>query len=132
MKPALFPGLPHETVPPAGTTRALTTGGLKYFGWNEPTGAGYYETLVTDTAVSTLNWNSAGAYLAGENANGVSRVLLGAILAPTTGLYSFSVIGVDGWRVYFQGQKVVDSPAQSTASTTYTWSATLTSGPWKW
>jgi hypothetical protein len=130
---AAFSGLPHETVGPDGTTRALASGALAYLSWNE-TGAtqlGWYQGAPIQDQIRALSLDISGSLGGTENATYVSRVVYGCIYAPTAGRYSFRLATTNNSaRVYFRHHLIVSELSGSPGHATYSWSSDLKANTW--
>jgi hypothetical protein len=132
---AQFSGLPHETVPPHGTTRNLATGFVGYHAFNDEKPGGIRKTFCVfakdGPVAGPINWSATppAVFFSGENAETVTRVVYGAIKADVSGVYSFKTETDDGMRIWFRGQKVYDNFAASVV-TTAKWTAEMEAGKW--
>ncbi len=125
----LFPGLPHETVSPNGTKRALTGLTYNYVSFDDfNLGYARFQTPLSDL-VKAGPVNLIGSGSPGE-AGYISRCLLLAVKATSgAGVYGFRVASSDGLRTYFRGTTVLDSMVQG-APTSAIWQSNLQQDLW--
>lgn len=133
--PAVFSGLPHETVPPFGTLRtpAGAGTGFQYFQFGDATPLGFierkmFEALQSDTVIGSSLSLEGNPLVAGETKTYTSRIICAAVKAPESGVYKFTVESNPGIRVYFQGKLVVNLLRNS--AVTETFYATMDSQKW--